>query len=362
MCGRIGMVTGKGLAGVIKSHYSRTVLAIAVFLLFIANTINIGADLGAMSTSLGLVTHVPFGVGLIILTLFTVLTTVFIPYATYVKILKWLALSIGAYVIAAFTMHHVWSTIFQSLLVPHIIWSKEYLLNITAMLGTTISPYLFFWQAGEEVEEAIEKGKLHYFGKGRPEITRADLLQMRTDTIIGMVVSNCITFFVIITAASTLHDKGVVGIASATEMASSLTPFAGSFATILFALGIIGTGLLAVPTLAGSAGYALAESASFEEGLGRTFSQAKGFYLVIIVSMLAGALVNVLSIDPMAMLYYAAAANGILAAPLMVIILLISNNKKILGDKVNTPLSNLLGTTITFVMGVAGFLTVLSFF
>ncbi len=361
MCGRIGMLTGKGLAALIRLHYARPILYIAVILLLLANTINIGADLGAMAASFGLVFPIPFGVALIGITLFCVLTTVFIPYTTYVKILKWFALSVGAYIIAALSIHHAWGEIFKSLLIPHFSFDKTFLLNMTAMLGTTISPYLFFWQAGEEIEEEVAERKLRFFGRGTPKVTNADINQMRSDTFVGMLVSNIVTFFIIITAASTLHGTGNVDTLTASAIASSLEPFAGSFATILFALGIIGTGLLAVPVLAGSAGYALAESVKASEGLGKTFMQAKYFYAVIIISMLAGALINILGIDPMAMLYYSAAANGILAAPLMVIILLIANNKKILGDNTNGLISNILGWTITIIMGVISIFTILAF-
>jgi Mn2+/Fe2+ NRAMP family transporter len=233
---------------------------------------------------------------------------------------------------------------------------------MTAMLGTTISPYLFFWQANEEVEEEVQSHKLRFYGRGAPKLSKTDLSQMRSDTVVGMVASNIVTFFIIITAASTLHGALGAGSISAATMATSLEPFAGKFATLLFAVGIIGTGLLAVPVLAGSAGYALAESFKEKEGLGKSFIQAKYFYAVIIIAMLAGALVNVIGIDPMAMLYYAAAANGILAAPLMVIILLIANNKKILGDNTNTLTSNVFGWVITAVMGAIALVTVFTFF
>jgi len=362
MCGRIGIITGRGLASIIKSHYSRSVLYFSIFLLLLANTINIGADLGAMAESLRLITPLSIGVGLLLLTAFTIFSTVIIPYKTYVKVLKWLALTVGAYIIAALCVHQAWGAVFQALLTPHIEWSKEYILNITAMLGTTISPYLFFWQTSEEVEEEVEHKKLRFFGRGVPKVTKHDLKEMRSDTIVGMAISNLVAFFIIITASSTLHTAGTTGIASAAQMAQALEPFAGSFATILFALGILGTGLLAVPVLAGSAGYALAEAFSVQEGLGKKFSQAKGFYAVIIIATLAGALVNVLHIDPMAMLYYSAAANGILAAPLMVIILLIANNKKILGNNTNGVVSNILGWTIVVLMGVVSLFTIWSFF
>ncbi|MEZ0208765.1 MAG: NRAMP family divalent metal transporter, partial [Candidatus Paceibacterota bacterium] len=323
--------------------------------------INIGADLGAMAAVTGLVFPIPFGVTLIGITLFCVITTVYIPYATYVKILKWLALSVGAYVIAALSIHHVWGEVFKALLIPHFNFDKVFLLNMTAMLGTTISPYLFFWQAGEEIEEEVASHKLRFFGRGTPKVTSTDLKQMRSDTFVGMLVSNVITFFIIITASSTLYGQGDVSTLTASTIANALTPFAGSFATVLFALGIIGTGLLAVPVLAGSAGYALAESVKASEGLGKTFSQAKYFYAVIIISMLAGALINILGIDPMAMLYYSAAANGILAAPLMIIILFIANNKKILGENTNGILSNIFGWTITVIMAIISIFTIEAF-
>lgn len=361
MCGRIGMVTGKGLAGIIKLHYAKSVLYVAVLLLLVANIINIGADLGAMSAALGLVSPLSFGVGLIAITLFCILTVVFVPYVTYVKILKWLALSVAAYIFAALSINHAWGDIFKSLFVPQFSFDKAFLLNLTAMLGTTISPYLFFWQASEEVEEELTSHKLRFFGKGTPKIRSRDISQMRSDTIVGMIASNVITFFIIITAAGTLYGTGSVGTITAQTLASALEPIAGSFATIIFAFGIIGTGLLAVPVLAGSAGYALAESFKETEGLGKSFTQAKFFYSVIIISMLLGALISVLGIDPMAMLYYAAAANGILAAPLIFIILFIANNKKILGENVNSRMSNVFGWATAIFMALISVFTIEAF-
>lgn len=361
MCGRIGMLTGKGLAGVIKGHYSKWILYGAIVLLLLANTVNIGADLGAMAQAVGFIAPISFGVSLLLITAFTILSAIFIPYVMYVKVLKWLSITIGAYIISAFTVHHEWGTIFASLLTPHIEWNKTFLLNITAMLGTTISPYLFFWQASEEIEEELTHHKLRLFGRGVPKVTKHDVAQMKADTVVGMVMSNVVTFFIIITASSTLHTAGSTGISSATQIASSLEPIAGAYATILFALGILGTGLLAVPVLAGSAGYAIAEAFALPEGLGMKFLQAKGFYAIIIIATLAGALVNVLDIDTMSMLYYAAAFNGILAAPLMVIILMIANNKKILGKNTNGRWSNILGIIITILMALVSIFTVEAF-
>lgn len=352
MCARIGMVTGKGLAGIIKAHYPRFVLFFAVLLLGVANIVNIGADLGAMGVATSMITPLSFGVSLILITIFTLVTAILIPYPLYAKVLKYLAATVLSYVIAAFFVNHNWSDVAFATLVPHIVWTPEFLLNITAFLGTTISPYLFFWQADEEVEEEIEKKKIIAFGKGRPKLTQGDISQMRTDTAIGMFLSNLVAFFIIITASATLRDQGITEIASATQLAEALRPLAGDFAVYLFAFGILGTGLLAVPVLAGSFAYAIGETFNLRMGLGKSFIQATGFYAVLIIATLAGVILNFVSIDAIQMLYYAAAANGILAAPLLVIILFIANNKRILGDRVNTRLSNVLVITITAIMGI----------
>lgn len=352
MCGRIGMVTGTGLAGVIKKHYSRKILFGAIALLAVTNIINIGADLGAMASAVQLIAPIPFIAALGVLTLITILSEVFIPYPKYVYFLKYLALTVFAYIIAAFFITQDWQKIFFATIIPHFEMSKLFILNITAMLGTTISPYLFFWQADEEVEEEVISGKIRAMGKGVPKITNDDMHQMRTDTAFGMFVSNLVTFFIIITAAGTLGAHGITEITSAAQVASSLEPLAGKFASLLFTLGIVGTGLLAVPVLAGSAAYAISEAFGWEEGLEKKFSHAKAFYIVIIISTLIGLLVNISPINPITMLYYAAILNGVLAPPLMVLILLTANNKNILGDKVNGKLSNILGIIITIIMTV----------
>lgn len=362
MCGRIGMVTGKGLAGVIRTHYSKKLLLIAVVLLSVANIINIGADLGAMGQATSLISPLSFGISLILITVFTLTSAILIPYKTYAKILKYFAATVLSYIVAAFFIQQDWKAITFSVLVPHMEWNKDFLLNITAFLGTTISPYLFFWQADEEVEEEIEKKKITAFGKGTPRLSKSDIHQMRADTIAGMFLSNLIAFFIIITASSTLTTNGNHPIASATELAEALRPLAGDFAVYLFAFGILGTGLLAIPVLAGSVAYAVAEMFNLPLGLSKTFKQAVGFYGVLIISILAGVLINFTNIEPILMLYYAAAANGILAAPLLVIILFIANNKKILGDNVNGKVSNILVTVITVIMAVISLFTIESFF
>jgi NRAMP (natural resistance-associated macrophage protein)-like metal ion transporter len=352
MCGRIGIVTGKGLAGVIKMHYPKYVLYGAVVILAFANIINIGADLGAMASAAELVLPVPFGILVAVLTIVTVLVEITVPYRTYVKFLKYLALTVLAYIFAAFAVEQDWYAIIMSVLIPQVEWNQSLLLNITAVLGTTISPYLFFWQASEEVEEEIINGNMRAMGKGVPKITYRNIQEMRKDTILGMFLSNLVAFFIIITASGTLGLQGITELTSAAQVAESLRPFAGDGAFLLFTLGILGTGLLAVPVLAGSAAYALSEAFGWKAGLGRTFHEAPAFYLVIIVATLVGVLINFLPINPITMLYYSAALNGVLAPPLMIIILLISNNKKILGERVNGKLSNIFGWIITVIMSL----------
>ncbi len=358
MCARIGMTTGNGLAGLIKIHYSRTILIFAVVLLAIANSINIGADLGAMGVAAHLISPFSFGVSLIIITAFTLTTAIFIPYATYAKILKYLAATVLSYVVAAFFIHHDWKAITLATLIPHITWDKTFLFNMTAFLGTTISPYLFFWQADEEVEEQIEKRKIIGFGKGRPKVSPQDLHQMRADTATGMILSNLIAFFIIITAAGTIKPGADFSVITAGELAESLRPLAGDFAVYLFAFGILGTGLLAIPVLAGSLAYALAETFGFKAGLGKTFIQARGFYAILIIATLVGVLLNFSDINPITMLYYSAAVNGVLAAPLLVIILFIANNKRILHEKTNGWISNTFNIITTTIMAIISLFTI----
>ncbi|HVU75879.1 MAG TPA: divalent metal cation transporter [Candidatus Paceibacterota bacterium] len=360
MCGRIGLVTGRGLAGVIRAHYSRKALALAVLILLIVNTITIGADLGAMASSLQLVLPIPFFSLLCGITAFCLLLQIFVPYPTYASFLKYFALALLAYVVTALLVTHEWGVVLHSLLVPHIEFSRTYVLNIAAFLGTTISPYLFFWQADEEVEEEVVTRKLRFMGKGVPKIGIKDIRAMRADTMVGMFFSNAISFFIILTVGITIGSGASIDTAS--DAAAALRPIAGDFAYFIFALGVVGTGLLAVPVLAGSAGYAVAEAMGWKEGLGKRFGQAPGFYLVILLATLFGLFVNVSSIGSMTMLYYAAMLNGVLAPPLMLIIILICNNKKILGSRTNGLLSNLLGITITVIMAVVAVATIWQLF
>jgi len=362
ICGRIGLVTGKGLAGVVKHNYSKKVLYISVLILLIANSVNIGADLGAMASSAQLILGIPFAIWLIAMTVFILFLEVFIPYPQYARILKYLTLSLLAYVIVTFIVHQDWTKIFISTIIPHISFSKDYIFNIAALLGTTISPYLFFWQADEEVEEELESHKLRFFGKGIPKINKNDIKQMRLDTFMGMFFSQLVTFFIIVSVASTLGANGLQNIQTADQAAQALRPIAGNFAYLLFASGIVGTGLLAVPVLAGSASYAISETLNWQAGLSKKFKQAHGFYGVITIATLIGLLVNFTSIKPFTMLYYTAILNAICAPILLFLIMKISNNKKIMGNYTNKKVSNILGWGITAIMGIVAILTIRSLF
>jgi NRAMP (natural resistance-associated macrophage protein)-like metal ion transporter len=359
MCGRIGMVTGKGLAGVIRTHYSKPVLYFAVSLLVIANTINIGADLGAMATSAQMLLRLPFLFWLCLMTGVIIVLEVFVTYKTYSKILKYLALTLFAYVLTAFIVKPDWGIIAKNTVLPQIKFSKDYLLNVVAILGTTISPYLFFWQASQEVEEEIVDGKISDMGVGKPVVKQKNVADMGFDTIVGMFFSQAIMFFIIVTTAATLHANGITNIATASQAAEALRPVAGNFAYLLFAAGIIGTGLLAVPILAGSSAYAVAETTGLKAGLSKKSGLAPGFYGIIAASTLIGMVISWLRIDPIKALYYAAALNGLAAPPLMAIVILIANNKKIMGKYVNKRISNIVGWMIVIVMAIAGILLII---
>lgn len=353
MCGRIGLITGKGLAGVIRHHYSKWILYLAMSLLVLANTINIGTDLGAMAASAQLIFGIPFIFWLIIMTITTLILEIFVSYKVYVKFLKYLTFSLLAYMITAFIVRQEWQEVLRSTLIPLFLPTKEYFMNLVAILGTTIAPYLFFWQADEEVEEEIAHNKLRSFGVGVPRITPKDISNMRLDTFIGMFFSNLIAFFIILTTAATLNRAGITDINSTHEAALALKPLAGEFAFILFAMGIIGTGLLAVPILAGSASYAISETFGWKEGLYRKITTAHGFYGVIILATLVGFLINFIGINPIKALYYTAVINGLAAPILIVLILFIANNKRILGPRTNGWFSNTLGGLIVLLMSTA---------
>lgn len=347
MCGRIGMVTGQGLSSLIRTHYSKGMLSLAVSLLIISNTISIGADLGAMAVSARMIIGLPFAFWLVLMAAFILLLEIFLQYKTYAGVLKFMALSLVSYIITAFVVRQDWGEIVKSTFVPRIELSKEYILNVLANLGGTLSPYLFFWQTSQEVEE-----------KTVAELR--DIADMRFDTAMGMLYSQAVMFFIIVTTASTLNAHGITNIETAAQAASALRPLAGEFAYHLFALGIVGTGLLAIPILAGSTSYAVSEAFEWKGGLSKKCKESPGFYGVIVVSTIIGLLINLAGIDPIKALYYSSALNGLLAPPLLVFILLIANKKEVMGGHANKGLSNILGWTIIVMMSVSGVLLLTS--
>jgi len=302
----------------------------------------------------------PFIFWLVLITGSVIFLEVFVPYRTYSRILKYFALTLFSYVLAALVVRLNWKVIFQATLIPHLDFSKDYLLNIVAILGTTISPYLFFWQASEEVEEEIMNSQIRDIGVGKPCVTRRGLAMMKWDTVIGMFFSQVIMFFIIITAAATLHTVGITTIQTASQAAEALRPLAGDFAYLLFAAGIIGTGLLAVPVLAGASAYAMAEMLGLKEGLGKKPGKAPGFYAVIAVSTLIGMSLDWFGINPISALYYSAALNGLVAPPLMALVIMIANRKDIMGQFVNSRASNILGWMIVMIMALAGLTLIIS--
>lgn len=360
MCARIAMVTGEGLAGNIRRHYSRPVLYVAVSLLFVANTINVGADLGAMAAAANMLApQIPFFVLLVGFAVICLLLLIFTSYKAYARYLKFLTLSLFAYVAAAIAVHPSWPDILKATLNPAIGFNQAFIMNIVAILGTTISPYLYFWQTNEEVEEEIEHGLTTL--KSRQGTTTHKLQLMRTDVMAGMFLSNIVMWFIIVTTASVLFQNGIHTIESAAQAAEALRPFAGDFAYLLFAAGIIGTGMLAIPVLTGSAAYALSEAYHWREGLSLTFRKAVGFYTVIIVSVIIGVLINLLHIDPIKMLYYTAIINGVVAPPLLYLIVKISSNKSIMGNRSNSLLSSSLGYLTFILMTLSALLLLASF-
>lgn len=362
MCGRIGLVTGKGLAGVIRIHYSKGLLYPIVSLLFIANTINIGADLGAMAASAQLIVDIPFPILLFTVVVLSLSLEIFVSYKTYSRYLKYLGLALFSYIFTAFAVNIDWNKVLVSTIVPHIEFSKVYILNLVAVLGTTISPYLFFWQTGEEVEEEVMEKKIKSMGFGTPKVTKYDIRKLNLDTISGMFFSNLVMFFIIITTGATLYTHGIQNIGSAQEAALALRPFAGDFAFLLFAMGIIGTGFLALPVLAGSASYAISETFGWKEGLYQKFKRAHGFYGAIAIATIVGLLINFTHTNPITALYYSAVLNGIIAPPLIIMILFISNNKKIMGERTNGSILNILGVIAATAMSLACLFLFVSFF
>ncbi len=351
ICARIALQTGSGLAANIRRHFPRPILYFCVALLFVANTINLGADLGAMADAGTLLLGIPFLIWLVAITVFSAALLIFIEYRRYARVLQFLTLSLFAYLLVPFVSPMDWGQALRHTVIPTVQLDKDYMLNLVALLGTTISPYLFFWEANQEVEEQINEGKTTV--RKRQGVSEMQLKWMRTDVTSGMLLSNVVFWFIIATVASTLYQHGVRNIESATQAAEALRPIAGNFAYTLFAVGILGTGLLAVPILAGSAAYAMAEALKMREGLYLKVRQAPGFYGMIVLSMVVGFAMNLLGINPIQALYYSAVLNGLVAPPLLVIIMLLGNDRRVMKDKANGRLSNTLGWITTGLMTLA---------
>lgn len=351
MCARIGMVTGQGLAGVLRRYYPRWLLLAACALLLAANTVNIGADLGAMAAVVSMLTGVP---ALLLVPVFAALILyllVFQSYAVIARVFKWLTLVLFAYVAAAFFARPDWGDVLRGTLVPRMRADREYLLMLVAIFGTTISPYLFFWQAAEEVEEEIARGRVTV--EQRRGASRRAMRAAAVDVVAGMSFSALIFYFVVLTTGATLHAAGRHDIQTAQDAAMALRPLAGDLAALLFSLGIIGTGLLGVSVLAGSAALAVAEAAGWPGGMNEKPLQAGRFYLVMAAAMLAGMAMDFAGGEPMRMLVWAAVLNGFLAPPLIVVVLVVCNNRGLMGEHRNGWVMNALGAVTAAVMTAA---------
>lgn len=351
VCAKIGMVSGRGLAGVLRRYYSKTLLYPVVIGLVIANTINAGADISAIAAAINMFVPIPISAMVIPIAVAIVVLQVWGSYRLIMKVFKWLTLSLFAYVIAAFLAKPDWYEVARATLIPQITFSSEYITTIVAIMGTTISPYLFFWEASEEVEEEKSEGRTHL--TERKGATDAEIKKEKIDTIVGMVFCNVVFYFVILAAGATLHVSGKTDIQSATDAAQALRPLAGDLATVLFAIGLIGAGLLAVPVLTGSAAYAVAETFGWPSGLDEKPRHAKKFYGVIAVSTLVGVGIDFLGINPIKALFWTAVINGVVAPPLLVVVMLVANNKRVMGDRTNGHFTNMIGWLAALIMSAA---------
>jgi len=347
MCARIGLVTQSGLTVTLRDYYSKTVLYAMLLFSLPAITLNIGADIQGMgAVAHMMIPQIPIFVFSCLFTILLLIAIIAYPYQRIAQILKWLCLSLLLYIFVPFMVKQDWNVVLKNAIVPTIKLDKDFISILVAILGTTISPYLFFWQATMEAEEV---GNLN-----KKLIVNKNILKgMTIDINVGMLFSNLVMFFIILTAASVLNTSGITHIDTVDQAAKALEPLAGKFATIFFTLGVIGTGLIAIPVLAGSQSYMLAETFGWETGLSKKFSQARGFYITIIISLLVGLSLDFLGISPIKALYYTAILYGITAPILIAIVMHIANNKKIMGRYTNSRLSNILGVITLVVMTVA---------
>lgn len=335
-CARIGLVTGKGIAAVVRQQYSKTVLYGVIGLVVVANTINIGADIGAMAAAMQLlIPGVPFVILTLLFTVSILVLEIFTNYKVYSSILKWLAIALLSYPITVFIIHQDWSTVLKATVVPHVEFSFAFLFIITGVFGTTITPYMFFWEASQEVEEEQAKGLIK---DGKPQVSWKHIRTMRQDNTVGMIISEITTWSILLVGATVLHNSGIRDIKNASDAAKALEPLVHSFpnagflAKLIFSIGIIGLGLLAVPVLSGSAAYAVSEAFDWNASLNLKLRSAHGFYGVITISTLIGLIINFIGIDPVKALVYTAVLNGVAAVPLLFLITRIAANKQIMGE------------------------------
>lgn len=365
-CARIGAVTGKGLMAVIKAHYSKKIVYAVSLLILTANTINIGANLGAMAAAAQLILPINFVFWCLIFTVTILILEIFTSYKIYAKILKWLALALVSYLLTLFMVSQPWDTILKNTLVPHFEFSFTFLFISMGILGTTISPYMFFWQASEEVEE--EKEKHIRKENGLPVLSPRFIRNLRIDTFIGMFVSSLAAWSIIVVASTVLHQSGITDIKTSADAAKALEPLVSSFpnsgylAKLIFSIGIIGLGLLSVPVLSGSASYAISEAFNWREGFNQKLKRAHGFYGVITIATLFGLLINFIGIDPVKALVFTAVINGVVAAPLLYLIAKIAQNENIMGQNKSGPLSKTLVWSTMLIMGIVSLTLLVSFF
>ncbi|HEY1807384.1 MAG TPA: divalent metal cation transporter [Acidobacteriaceae bacterium] len=360
MCAKIGMVSGRGLGGVLKQHYSRPVLYASVFALVAANALNAGADIGAIAAGFNLLFPVSARLLIVPIGLLIIVLQIWGSYRLIANIFKWLSLVLCTYIFAAFFAKPDLGEVLRGTLLPSFTWNRGFLTLTVGILGTTISPYLFFWQSNQEVEEEIAAGRTTL--AARKGATKAELRYARIDVTLGMFLSNMVMYFIILSTAATLFKAGKTDIQTAADAAVALRPIAGRAAEMLLAIGLIGTGFLAVPILTGSSAYAVAEALGWQHGLDKRPRTAKSFYGLIAVSTLIGMAINFTSLSAVRALYLSAVINGLLAPPLLFLILRICNNPKIMGKRVNGRLLNWCGWATTLVMTLAASFLLISFF
>jgi NRAMP (natural resistance-associated macrophage protein)-like metal ion transporter len=350
-CAKIGMVSGTGLAAVLRERFPRPLVYVAVLALLVANTINAGADIGAIAAAINLLLPIPMALLIVPIGAAILALQIWGSYALIARCFKWLTLGLLAYAGASLFAHPVWGDVLRGTLVPQLSFDAGYVSTLVAIFGTTISPYMFFWQPSEEVEEEIEHGRTTI--EQRKGVTRTELKAARVDTRVGMFFSNLIMYFIILATGATLFQAGQTHITSAAEAAEALRPLAGDGAALLLALGLIGSGFLAVPVLTGSSAYAVADTVGWTSGLSRKLREARGFYAVIIAGTAFGMLFNFLGVNPIDALFWTAVLNGFLAPPLLVLVMLVANDRHVMGTRTNGRGLNILGWGTTIVMFAA---------